>query len=313
MMLAALTCTSVACCAPSSRALSPEQVADYHADGFTIARGFLSEAEVSLVRQSIERDESLVENRILLADGKGGDTKLALWTHPGNSTMGMLTRSARVLQSVRALLGGNVLHYHSKTMIKPPKEGGKWNWHQDYGYWYSDYFLTPEMLTVYFAIDEQTAENGPLRLLRGSHRMGRVDHWSADSQQGADLERVARAKERFEEVECRLKAGDAVFFSGNTLHGSEGNYSPKRRIALASCFTRADNVQFKNPYLECTELEEVEDGALVENGLVIDDSKSKGMLSPSEGKASASKQGAAYDSMLDKATPKGAGGEKTEL
>ena len=80
--------------------------------------------------------------------------------------------------------------------------------------WYNDYFLTPEMSTVYVAIDEQTATNGPLKLLKGSHRMGRVDHWSKDEQQGADLERVEMARARFEEVELRLKPGDAVFFDG---------------------------------------------------------------------------------------------------
>jgi hypothetical protein len=31
---------------------------------------------------------------------------------------------------------------------------------QDYGYWYKDFFLTPDMMTAYFAIDRQTMDNG---------------------------------------------------------------------------------------------------------------------------------------------------------
>ena len=35
------------------------------------------------------------------------------------------------------LLRGEVLHYHSTILSKEPATGGTWNWHQDYGYWYS--------------------------------------------------------------------------------------------------------------------------------------------------------------------------------
>jgi|EP01047_Picozoa_sp_COSAG01_P091049 hypothetical protein len=37
------------------------------------------------------------------------------------------------------------------------------------------------MLTCYLAVDAQSAslQNGALKLLRGSHAMGRLDHWCA--------------------------------------------------------------------------------------------------------------------------------------
>ena len=53
----------------------------------------------------------------------------------GDGTLGMLTRSQRVVETVETMLGGPVLHYHSKNLVKYPEEGGVWNWHQDYGYW----------------------------------------------------------------------------------------------------------------------------------------------------------------------------------
>jgi hypothetical protein len=32
------------------------------------------------------------------------------------------------------LLDGEVYHYHHKMILKEPKIGGAWEWHQDYGY-----------------------------------------------------------------------------------------------------------------------------------------------------------------------------------
>ncbi len=158
-----------------------------------------------MVREALETDESLTAQQIQLNDQNEGKTKLALWSNPGDGTLGSLTRSRRVVETVEQMLGGPILHYHSKNLVKYPEEGGVWNWHQvrassnasrrssraslaqrqfslvvaqmqflqhvrpfvpcgdrtqDYGYWYKDFFLTPDMLTAYFAIDRQTMENG---------------------------------------------------------------------------------------------------------------------------------------------------------
>ena len=70
--------------------------------------------------------------------------------------------------------------------------------------------------------------------------------WSSD-QQGADPERVELAVKRFEEVYFVAEPGDALFFHALTLHSSRGNFSSERRLAFASCFTRENNVQWKDP------------------------------------------------------------------
>ena len=56
--------------------------------------------------------------------------------------------------------------------------GGRHVWHQDYGYWYENGCLTPDMGSVFIALDPCTKENGCLRVLSGSHKMGRLDHVS---------------------------------------------------------------------------------------------------------------------------------------
>ena len=101
------------------------------------------------------------------------------------------------------------------------------------------------MATAYVAVDPQDAENGALTVLNGSHALGRLDHWTKGDQQGADLERVALARERYAELRLNLAPGDVVFFDALLLHTSPGNFSPRRRAALGFAFTRSDNEQFR--------------------------------------------------------------------
>ena len=131
--VAAATSGEPAC---TTTALSDEQVAAYRRDGFVVVPTLLQPDEVALVQTAIEQDESLNDARwtISLNDDRGGRTRLNIWSYAGNSTLGHLTRSRRVVGAMRQLLGGEVKHYHSKTLIKKPGQGGEWNWHQDYGY-----------------------------------------------------------------------------------------------------------------------------------------------------------------------------------
>ncbi len=41
---------------------------------------------------------------------------------------------------------------------KQPQEGGAWEWHQDFGYWYNYGCLAPEMMSIYVALDKSTKE-----------------------------------------------------------------------------------------------------------------------------------------------------------
>ena len=58
------------------------------------------------------------------------------------------------------LLGGEVFHYHTKLIPKQPRTGGVFQWHQDYGYWYNNGNLTPDLNTVYIAVDRCDTGNG---------------------------------------------------------------------------------------------------------------------------------------------------------
>src|SRR5436853_541784 len=92
---------------------------------------------------------------------------------------------------------GLMSRYHE---TKEPKVGGAWEWHQDYGYWYNNDCLFPDMASCYIAVDPATKENGCLQVLKGSNRMGRIEHGKSGSQTGADQRRVELARQYLEPV-----------------------------------------------------------------------------------------------------------------
>jgi ectoine hydroxylase-related dioxygenase (phytanoyl-CoA dioxygenase family) len=131
-------------------------------------------------------------------------------------------------------------------ILKEPRIGGAWTWHQDYGYWYNNGCLLPEMASCMFAVDKATKENGCLQVLRGSHQMGRIDHIKRGDQTGADMERVNAAMQRMELVHVELTPGSAVLFHGNTLHRSDQNLSEHPRWAFICCYNTRRNDPYKS-------------------------------------------------------------------
>lgn len=247
--------------------LSDEQIAQYHQDGYLIVSELFSSEEINRLYQVAIDDVAISRNSYDLNDQSGKKTKLALWFTPGNDMYGLLTRSERIVQSVDKLLDSSspVCHFHSKLMQKEPRVGGAWEWHQDYGYWYKNEFLLPDqMFSVMVAITEATKENGCLQVIKGSHKMGRVEHGFAGEQVGASQHYVDLALKTMELVYVELKPGDTLFFHSNLLHRSEANLSEKARWSLISCYNRQSNVPYNEPSTSCiTPLETVPDNALL--------------------------------------------------
>jgi ectoine hydroxylase-related dioxygenase (phytanoyl-CoA dioxygenase family) len=173
-----------------------------------------------------------------------------------------------MVTSVDKLMEGDapVCHFHSKLMQKEPKVGGAWEWHQDYGYWYKNEFLLPDqMMSVMIAITEAHKANGCLQVIKGSHKMGRIEHGFAGEQVGAAQHYVDLALKTMELVYVELQAGDALFFHSNLLHRSEANLSDKPRWSMISVYNRSSNIPYNEPSeSSILPLQIVEDDALLQ-------------------------------------------------
>ena len=122
---------------------TPEQRAAYERDGYVLVRGLFDTEEITLLRRAIEEDPQLRTSLYDRKDADGKPTRMATWNHPGDSVYGLAARSHRVVDTLEDMLGGEVYHYHSKLTAKEPYEGGAWEWHQDYGYWYHNGCVCP--------------------------------------------------------------------------------------------------------------------------------------------------------------------------
>jgi ectoine hydroxylase-related dioxygenase (phytanoyl-CoA dioxygenase family) len=223
------------------------QIAGYHRDGYVLVSNFCSQQETDKLYKTAIEDDAMRKNALDLNDLSGKKTRLSLWFTPGTDVFGYLTRSEKMISSVAQLLDSSapVCHFHSKLMQKEPKVGGAWEWHQDYGYWYKNQFMFPDQLiSVMVALTAANKENGCLQVIKGSHKLGRVNHGFSGEQVGADMAMVDNALKTMELVYCDLKPGDALFFHSNLLHRSEANLSDHPRWSIISCFSSQSNLAY---------------------------------------------------------------------
>jgi hypothetical protein len=250
--------------------LSQHQADEYHARGFTLARGFYSPDEIALLSRAAKEDNELDRRSFGRADGEGGVVRLSLWNHPGDGVYGMFARCEKIVRSVERLLGGEVYHYHSKMILKDAKVGGAWTWHQDYGYWYQNGILQPLLASVFIAVDPSTKANGCLQVIENSHHCGRINHVLTGDQAGAEKDRVAemlKRSEQFPLVYVEMEPGDALFFHANLLHRSDQNTSENPRWSMICCYNAARNDPYKDSHHpRYTPLKVVPDSAILEAG-----------------------------------------------
>jgi ectoine hydroxylase-related dioxygenase (phytanoyl-CoA dioxygenase family) len=219
-----------------------KQIIKFEENGYVRVNGLLKPDEVDLLYKIAKADHELINESYGRRDASGQTTRLTLRNDLDDSTIyAAIVRSQRVAGTMELLLGDEVYHYHHKVMLKEPRVGGAWEWHQDYGYWYDFGCLFPDMASCLIAIDPATRANGCLQILRGSHQMGRINHGRTGEQAGADPQRVEAALKRFKLVHCELDPGDALFFHGNLLHCSQQNTSDNPRWSLICCYNTEHN------------------------------------------------------------------------
>jgi hypothetical protein len=249
-------------------AISNAELDQYRDKGFVVSKGFFDREEIELLRRAAKEDRELDQHSFTRGDGEGGAVRLSLWNHPGDTIYGMFARCESVVGSAEKILDGEVYHYHSKMIMKDAKVGGAWAWHQDYGYWYQNGVLFPDLTSAFIAVDPATRENGCMQVLSGSHLMGRIEHVLTGDQAGADMERVREAEKRLPLVHVEMEPGDALFFHPNLLHRSDQNRSENPRWSMICCYNAARNDPYKESHHpRYTPLKKVPDAMIKQTGM----------------------------------------------
>lgn len=226
----------------TSYALTEEQIRQFDENGYLALPGWFTDTELAPLRELYALDPTFQDATVDYPDSDGKTSRILSWTDLDDSYLGIMPRLRRVVDGMTALLRRPCYHYHSTLVAKGPEEHTRFDWHQDYGDFYKDGCLFPEIISFGVAITDTSVSNGCLRLVPGSHQFGRLEHLAINGSVSADPDRIAHILELFPPVDLELRAGDVVFFDGNTLHSSYGNHTkqPRMMIHIRYCSVRND-------------------------------------------------------------------------
>jgi ectoine hydroxylase-related dioxygenase (phytanoyl-CoA dioxygenase family) len=225
------------------KTISPEDTLNYDRDGYLLVENLFSADEVQAMLREIESGERVAQHKRGSADRSGKKAGISIWHELGSDIWAAASTHPRIVNSARILMREEIAFFHGKVMLKEAKSGGAWEWHQDYGYWYEQGFVFPRMMSAWVALDPATKANGCMEVLRGSHKLGRLEHGRVGDQTGADTTRIGQIEPFFERVYCEMSPGSVLFFDCNTLHTSAPNDSEYSRRSFIICYNALNNPQ----------------------------------------------------------------------
>ncbi len=144
----------------------------------------------------------------------------------------------RVPRIIAELIGPDVRFHHSKINSKLPGSATTVKWHQDFSF-------TPhsndDVVTALIFVDDVTVDNGPLKVLPGSHRGVLHSLWHDGVFTGAIADPVAADCEN-KAMTCTGSAGSVCFMHTRLLHGSSDNRSSTPRTLFICVYSSDDAV-----------------------------------------------------------------------
>ena len=164
-----------------------------------------------------------------LLDAYGRDAVFARWG-----------AAPAVREWMEAYFGEGVLMsrtHHNCLMTKHPLHGSLTNWHRDMRYWS---FGSEDLISVWFALGEEHADNGALWFVPGSHRMPFDSSWF-DEAKFFRTDRAGSAAVLRTAESPRLAPGDAVFFDCRTLHSAGQNRTDAVKFSLVYTYHGRSN------------------------------------------------------------------------
>ena len=234
--------------------LSPDQTAQFEAQGYVMLPGLFAPSEVDALRRAAA-DVYAMDRQEVVREKDGKTARTAFAAHTYHETFRRLGRHPRLIEPVRQLLDGPVYMHQYKVNAKAAFDGDVWQWHQDYGTWARDDAMPePRAMNIAVFVDEVSEFNGPLWLIPGSHREGvfEAGHDLATTSYPLwtlDHAKVAELCEAGGIVSAKGGPGTVLMFHGNLVHGSPPNMSPWGRTVVYLSLCHVDNHirQFKRP------------------------------------------------------------------
>jgi phytanoyl-CoA hydroxylase len=146
----------------------------------------------------------------------------------------------RLAEAMSDLLGPDVELHHSTLHIKPPQTGQPFPMHQDYPFYPHE---SGCFVDVLIHLDDTRHENGEIRFLDGSHKLGALEHITQTAE-GPCSPHLPTDRYHLEDtLPVPAKRGDVVCFSILTVHGSYLNTTDKPRRLVRVGYRDPQNKQ----------------------------------------------------------------------
>jgi hypothetical protein len=225
------------------------------------ALGVAAEAVVRLAQEGLDAGGERYEidgNRYAEVKLSGRTATVQLEHAPGSRTVRViepfhglhpaferLIDDPRIVAPMRGLIGTpRVSLFTDKLNLKRPREGSRFQWHQDSPYWAHFCRHLDQLPNVMLTLDAADASNGCFRLIPGSHRRGLLPGRQGEGVLGP----LFTHPDHFDEsraVAAEVPAGSLVFFSPHSVHGSLPNRSDRPRRALVLTYQPGGLRMFK--------------------------------------------------------------------
>jgi len=135
-------------------------------------------------------------------------------------------RFARVAAELMGVSG--VRLYHDQALFKEPG-GGRTPWHQDQNYWPLD---TDDIVTMWMPLVDLDPTVGSMTFIDGSHLEGDVGAGEISDTSDAAIQRSIDEERRSTTTHGVLRAGDATFHRGWTIHSAGPNPTERMRPVM---------------------------------------------------------------------------------
>lgn len=159
--------------------------------------------------------------------------------------MDRIVHHPKLLDIVEEILGPDILCWSSDFFVKKAHDPGFVSFHQDTTYAGLEPF--DGILNCWLALTPSRKENGCLRVLPGTHKLGQLDHATTASEanmlffgQTAQIEIDER-----DVVDMELEPGEMSLHHMAVVHGSQPNRSDTPRLGVVLRYIRPDVRQSK--------------------------------------------------------------------
>lgn len=233
-----------------SARLSQSSVKHYEKNGWVKVEKLVTGSELARIRELvIDADESgsaRVETQRDLYKYRTPDQYTRTFRLSADTWLQypeLLELARRLAPTACQVLGvESVRLYADRLFIKPPtSEGGlPTAWHQDLP---KLPFDRRDNVTIWLALEDIPKEKGPLTFLSGSHHLGPVSASNFDSDEELFARLTPAERARMTHIaEVPLRAGDATFHAGLTIHRAGANVSSADRLVWSVEYISADTL-----------------------------------------------------------------------